>query len=244
MNKNKSMMKKVCYCFLVYLIVSCSKDSTSTNQIREIQLSYSETEINTTFRTAGSVAPVILDWDGEPGTYSIASSSEILRRGAIVFDTLTGQFSWDKDFPVGTYDFTITAKSDEATATVEILMTNTFIKGFFSGGFVTVDFDSEEGYDPSAIPHDYSLRLNDDGSIYIQNYSNPAFEASGTWEIIKGNTLLVAFISNLSGGAATYLRGTLSNSILLPTINGRYGSSIDENQEIEDAIGAFRFEWD
>lgn len=226
---------------LLFLLMACSKDDTA---IRTIRLAYTDTEINTTFRTAGSTAPAILDWDGTPGTYHITSSSEILQRGYIVFDTLTGHFSWGKDFPVGTYDFTITAKSGEATATAEILLTNTFIKGFFCGGFVTVDFGSEEGYDPSAIPMDYGLRLNDDGSIALEKYSNPAFEASGSWEIIKGNSLLVAFISNLSGGETTYLMGSLSNSKSLPSFNGRYGSSIDENHEVVNAVGAFRFEWD
>ena len=226
---------------ILFLLIACSRDDVT---IRTIRLAYAETEINTTFRTVGSAAPFIIDWDGDPGTYHITSSSEILQRGYIVFDTLTGQFSWGKDFPVGAYDFTITAKSGEATAIAEILLTNTFVKGFFSGGFVTVDFESEEGYDPSAVPMDYGLRLNDDGSIAMQEYSNPAFEASGSWKIIKRNTLLVEFISNFSGGETIYLRGSLSNSKSLPSFNGRYGSSINENQEVVNAVGAFRFEWD
>ena len=234
-------MKKICYYFLFCIILSCSKDE---SKARKIQFSYAETEINTTFRVAGSIAPIILDWDGEPGTYSITSSSEILRRNHIKFDSLTGQFSWEKDFPVGSYDFIITAKSGETIATEEILLTNTFIKGFFSGGFVMVDFDLDEGYDPTTIPTDYGLTLNENGSISMEDYTNPAFEASGAWEILPNNSFLVSFVSNLSGGTTTYMRGSLFNSISQPRLSGTYGSSIDENQDIEDAIGAFRFIWD
>lgn len=247
MNKNKITMKKIFYYLVLSIILSCSKDSKSAIEIREIQFSYAETEINTTFRTAGSVAPVILDWDGEPGTYSISSSTGILQENVIAFDTLTGQFSWGKDFPVGTYDFTITANSGNATTSAEITLTNIFIKGFFSGGFAKADFDSEGN--PNFVPLlaiDYGLQLNEDGSISMEKYSNPALTVSGSWAITKEGVLSVEFITNLSGGQATYMLGLLAfdSERKTPLFGGKYGASLDESQEIENPTGIFSFRWD
>ncbi|WP_430908544.1 hypothetical protein [Maribacter sp. 2-571] len=226
---------------LLFLVIACSKnDSPPSGTIR---FEYAEEEINTTFRTVGSIAPSIIQWNGEVGTYSITSSSEILQRNHIVFDSLTGLLSWGKDFPLGTYDFVITAESEGRTQTVEILLINTLTKAFFSGGLQMVDPDAED-LNYSEIPPDYSLSLNEDGTIYMERYSNPAFEASGTWAAVSGGSLLIEFTTNLSGGDVTYMRGFLSNSLNTPSFLGTYGSGIDENQEIVNRIGIFRFEWD
>ena len=79
---------------------------------------------------------------------------------------------------------------------------------------------------------------------YAETESNTTFRVAGSWEILPNNSFLVSFVSNLSGGTTTYMRSSLSNSINQPRLSGTYGSSIDENQDIEDAIGAFRFIWD
>lgn len=231
-----------CLTFL-YLFVSCSKDSASPEPIRQIQLSYPETEINTTFRTEGSIAPNSLQWNGDAGFFTITSSTEILRRDHIAFDSLTGQISWGENLPLGTYDFTVTAQSEETTETVEILLTNTLIKAFFSGGFEKVAADAEE-IDYSTIPVDYALWLNEDGTVSMERYGDPFFSASGNWTAIEGGNILVDFITNLSGGQTTYMHGYLSNSSYLPKFRGEYGSAIDENEEIEDPVGVFSFEWD
>jgi hypothetical protein len=233
-------MKKIYYYILFCTILSCSKDETKT---RRIQLSYAETEINFTFRTEGSVAPIIIDWNGDAGTYSITSSTDILQQGIISFDTLTGQLSWGKDFPVGTYDFSITAKSGETTTTEEITLTNTFTKGFFSGGFKKVDDPDDTIF---AIAIDYGLRLNEDGTISMERYSNPALLFSGNWSITEEGKLSVAFLTNLSGGVTTYMNGFISydEENKQPLFRGDYGSSLDENQEIENPTGIFHFFWD
>ncbi|MFS4446210.1 hypothetical protein [Maribacter sp. 2307UL18-2] len=236
-------MKNILCLALLYLFISCSKDSAAPEPVRKIQLSYPESEINATFRTAGGIAPNIIQWNGDVGFYSITSSTEILRRDHIVFDSLTGQISWGKNLPLGSYDFTITAESGETTETVEILLTNSLIKAFFSGGFEMVDPDVEE-IDYSAIPVDYALWLNEDGTVAMERYSNPAFSAAGNWTTIEGGSILVDFITNLSGGETTYMRGYLANSAYLPKFTGDYGSAVNENQEIEERTGVFRFEWD
>ncbi len=225
---------------ILFLLIACSKDETKT---RKIQLSYAETEINLTFRTEGSVAPTIIDWNGDAGTYSITSSTDILQQGIISFDTLTGQLSWGKDFPVGTYDFSITAKSGETTTTEEITLTNTFTKGFFSGGFKKVDDPDDTIF---IIAIDYGLQLNEDGTISMERYSNPALLFSGNWSITEEGVLSVAFLTNLSGGETTYMSGFLSFGLelKLPRFNGEYGTSINENKEIENPTGIFRFRWD
>ncbi|HDZ04667.1 hypothetical protein LCGC14_0354390 [marine sediment metagenome] len=233
-------MKKIFYFLFFCILLSCSKDETKT---RQIELGYPETEINLIFSTAGSTAPVILNWDGEPGTYSISSSTGILQENVIAFDTITGHFSWGKDFPIGIYDFSITAQSGVTTTTVEITLTNTFIEGFFSGGFQKVS-------DPDEIIltvfNDYGLQLNENGSVSMERYSNPALIVSGNWSITDEGTLSIDFITNLSGGEITYMRGSLSfdSEDKEPLFRGLYGTSLNENQEIENLTGIFYFIWD
>lgn len=130
-------------------------------------------------------------------------------------DSVTGEFSWREDFPLGTYDFSITTKSREATTTVKIVLTNRF----FSGGF----------------------RLNEDRSTSLQKYSNPVFLTSGNWSISEDYNLSIAFISNLSGRETTFMTGSLSfsyDSKLLLFI-GEYGSALNKNQEIENPTEIF-----
>lgn len=226
---------------LFYLVISCSNNNKDP---RVIQLAYPETQIELNFRTAGSITPTIIDWDGEPGTYSIASSNQILQGNVFVLDTLSGQISWGTDFPVGTYYFTITAKSGKTTTAVEIMLTNTFKEGFFSGDFQAI-IDPENPLS-GIVAIDYGLRLNEDGSILMEKYSNPALLFSGNWSITEDGGLSVAFLTNLSGGKTTYMKGFLTFSEeenKLPLFNGKYGASLDENQEIENQTGIFIFLW-
>lgn len=236
------MIRKIYFITLFCILLGCNKEDTNR---RKIVLAYADTEINTIFRTAGSIAPVILDWDGEPGTYSISSSTEILQRDHVVFDSLTGQLSWVRNLPLGTFDFTITTTSGEATSSVELILTNTFIKGFFGGSFVIADVnDEEEVIDFSGIPNEYGLRLKEDGTIYMQKYDDPTFEASGTWVTIEGGTVSITVATNLSGGDTTYMRGFIANTGTSPLFRGTYGASISSENEIIDPVGAFNFKWD
>lgn len=101
-------MKQLIIILILILIIACGKDDAHLDSIR---LSYPEGEINITFRTKASITPSIIDWNGNSGFYGVSSSTEILQRDQVVFDSLTGSISWDKNFPVGTYDFTVTAKN-------------------------------------------------------------------------------------------------------------------------------------
>jgi len=39
----------------------------------------------------------------------------------------------------------------------------------------------------------------------------------------EGGTISVEFLTNLSGGVPTYMRGFMSNSLVLPKFQGEYG---------------------
>jgi len=80
----------------------------------------------------------------------------------------------------------------------------------------------------------------------MERYSNPALLFSGNWSITEEGNLSVAFLTNLSGGVTTYMKGFISydEENKQPLFRGDYGSSLDENQEIENLTGIFRFIWD
>lgn len=219
-------------------MLGCSKEETPT---RQILFSYPETEVNTSFSNSGSIAPDNLFWDGEPGTFSISSSSDILNQNLITFDTATGKLSWGKNFPLGTYVFNITAQSGSAFAVVEIIVTNTFTKGSYAGGFLMAD---NPDFINDALAPDYTLQLKEDGTIFMDRFSNPGFMAGGNWSISKEGDLSIAFVSNLSAGVITYMTGSFffSSEIASPHIKGEYGPSLNENQKIENPTGLFRFD--
>lgn len=231
-------MKKILFFVCLSLITGCSKEKTQT---REILLSYPETEVNIIFTNSGSISPDNIFWDGEPGTFSISSSSDILEQNLITFDSVTGEFSWGKNFPLGTYVFNIAAQSGSAIAIVEIVVINTFQEGTYAGGFIMGD---NPDFIDEALAPDYTLQLKEDGTVFMDRFSNPGFMAAGNWSISKEGGLSITFISNLSAGAATYMTGSFffSSAIAPAHIKGEYGPFLNEKQEIENPTGLFRFD--
>lgn len=229
------------------VLAACNKNDDSAPMIVEEEMvngmsfSYPDSLILTKFRKAGSFAPNKLYWNGEKGTFSISSTTEILQRDAILFEESTGIIFWSRLLPLGEYDFTITAKNGNDSVSTQVLLKNEFDKGFFSGGFKTGVPDEIA---PDDIETDYGLRLNEDKTITMTSYSDPTFSAAGTWQS-AGSRVLVEFSTTLSGGEPTFMNGFLNNGVeLRPRFEGIYGPEQEASGAILTPTGKFLFKWD
>ncbi|NER17071.1 hypothetical protein [Spongiivirga citrea] len=216
---------------------SCSNDDIE-NSTSGIHFEYAASTLETTFRNDGSYAPVILDWNGDVGTFSISSPSEILSRGHIVIDENTGVISWESNVPLGEWLLIIEARNSNTTATVEITFSNKFVKGFFVGGFVE---DTSDEPDYAAIPNEYVLTLKEGGTFLMENFDNSDLDFEGTWEANGSN--LIATKDEETGVEPFKMAGFISVSSQTK-IDGKYGTSISSEGEITDLKGIFRFELD
>lgn len=242
--KNLSILHP-CLGLLIAMAValSCNNDDGATQSELEevlnagITLAYPDSLVQTTFRKPGSMAPNTFDWKGEKGTLSISSSTEILQRDDIKFEESTGIIFWSRRLPLGEFDLTVTAKNSNDSVSAKIVLAHKFDKGFFGGGFLAGDLAE---IDPTTIPTEYGLTLNEDQTVSLLDYTDPTFSASGTWEALGGDTIAIEFSSN---GQTTYMKGNLFNDIQ-PKIDGTYGGERDASGEISNATGRFLFKWD
>lgn len=239
---------QICFGLIIgmALFQSCNKDDGLVNNQSEeqfvptISLGYPDSLVHTPFRKQGSIAPNALNWNGEKGTLSISSTTEILSSDDIKFEEDTGIIFWSRFLPLGEFDLIIAAKNSKNSVKTKILLNNTFDKGFFSGGFKA---GNPMEIDPTTIQSKYGLTLHEDQTVSMSDYNNPTFSVSGRWEILGGANIAIEFISSLSGGKTTYMKGYMLNGVG-PKIEGVYGGERDSSGEILNPTGKFLFKWD
>ncbi|MBD0777596.1 hypothetical protein HPE56_07310 [Maribacter sp. ANRC-HE7] len=238
---------KTCFIFftLTVLLQSCNNDDSPTQKGTDkemgILLRYPDSLVETIFRKQGSLAPIEIDWNGEKGTLSISSTTTILESNNIQFEEDTGIIFWSRLLPLGEFDLTITAKNSKDAVDTNILFSNRFDRGYFSGGF---EAGNPTEIDPTTIPVEYGLTLHEDHTVSMINYTDPAFIASGIWETLEGPNIAIEYTSN---GETTYMKGQLyHNGELpnLPVLEGVYGAGKDASGEIIAPEGRFLFKWD
>lgn len=217
--------------------VGCSSDD-DENSLTGIRFEYATTTIETTFLNDGSYAPVILDWSGDVGTFSMSSPSEILRRGHIVIDENTGVISWQSNLPLGEWLLIVEARNSTSSATIEITFSNKFVKGLFVGGFLE---DTSDEPDYSMILNEYVLTLKEDSTFLAENFDNSDLDFEGTWEADGPN--FIATKDEETGSEPIKMVGFITTGSQ-GKITGQYGASISSEGEITDLKGIFRFELD
>ncbi|WP_109302116.1 hypothetical protein [Aquimarina sp. AU474] len=218
---------------LISLLWACSSDDDSGN----IRLEYPEV-FETLYLNETEVSPTVLDWQGEIGTLSISSTTEILNRPVVFFDEDTGVISWGNRLPLGAFPFVIEAKNSTSTARFEIIIENKFEEGLFEGGFLE---DTSDEPDFSMISQEYFLTFLDDGTFTMQNFDMPDLSFEGEW-IIDGSRVIATRIDDMAANdfiMVGYI--SVGNS---PGFSGRYGSSLNDQDEIQDFEGIFRFDLD
>ncbi|MEO9893628.1 hypothetical protein [Aurantibacter sp.] len=234
----------VIFFILINFLESCNKDDalvqTDVDEKNGISLKYPDSLVQTTFRKQGSIAPIEIDWNGEKGTLSISSTTTILESNNIKFEEDTGIIFWSRLLPLGEFDLTVSAKNNTDSVSTKIKLKHNFDKGYFSGGFKA---GNPTEIDPTTISDVYGLTLHEDHTVDLNEYSDPTFSASGTWQPLENGTITIEYISN---GETTYMKGELYIEELenKPILDGVYSNQKNESWDIPNPIGRFVFRWD
>ncbi|MFP2995588.1 hypothetical protein ABN763_06740 [Spongiivirga sp. MCCC 1A20706] len=230
----KKLMNNMLLSTLLLGLIGCNKDDGT--DVLPIRLQYSDNP-STTYRTAGTLTPIIIDWNGEAGSFEVTTESEILRRDVMTFDSITGVFSWQNELPLGAWDFTVTARNSMTSASVMFTFKNEFVEGVFTGGFIeNLEVDTT---DQGNFPPAYTISLNEDKTITMTKFDDPTFSAVGEWRHRQGGSFNVEFITALSAPNIIYLDGFIYAGN--PRFSGKYGNGINEDGTIKDPSGTFSF---
>lgn len=233
-------MKKILVSLLlISLHIGCSNDDDSSNNLN---INYDQNIIEITFRQSGETTAPQINWSGNEGTFSattLTTPGDDDFVGRVVFiDKLTGVISWDNRVPLGEKDIIITAVNATQTATTRITMINNFKNGLFIGGFNT---DTSDEPDFSEIINDTSMLLSEDGTANLTALDESNFEGTGTWTA-DGATVIVNFSTNDTPPQEIVMVGYMyaSNG----DFSGRWGTGLNQDNEVENVMGLFSFEND
>ncbi|MBW1298883.1 hypothetical protein [Aquimarina litoralis] len=233
-------MKKTIYSLLlISLQFACSNDDDSSNTLN---INYDQSIVEITFRQAGETTAPQINWFGNEGTFSATTltmpGDDDLVGRVIFIDKLTGVISWDNRVPLGEKDIIITAVNATQTATERITLINNFKNGLFIGGFNT---DTSDEPDFSGIINDTSMVLSEDGTADLIASDGSNFEGVGNWTA-DGSTVIVNFSTNESPPKEIVMVGFMFASS--GGFEGRWGTGLNEDNEVENVMGLFSFEND
>ncbi|WP_108804674.1 hypothetical protein [Aquimarina sp. Aq107] len=221
--------------FFIIIINACNNDD-DNNGLRVV---YEESFIETSFLEAGETLPPAVNWSEERGTFSATTlpntaPDDLFNRNTLSIDEETGVLSWDRSIPLGETEVFITASNSIESTTVTVTIKNTFIEGLFYGGFNNdVTDNSNESFGSGS-----SINFTKEGTAGLLGISDgDIFSMEGTW-IIDGSIMTVNFDNN-----NRVLKGYLNGRSGEPgaTFRGEWGEGLDQNNNIENINGAFRF---
>lgn len=222
---------------LLFLVIinSCNND----DDINGLRIAYEENFIEVSFLEAGETTVPAVNWSGERGTFSATTlpdtaPDDLFNRNTLSIDEETGVLSWDRSIPLGETEVFIIASNSIESATITVTIKNSFVEGLFYGGFNNdVTDHSNESFESGN-----SINFTKEGTAGLLGVSDgDIFSMEGTWAI-DGAIMTVNFDNNnrvLKG----YLNGRSGEPAA--TFNGEWGEGLDQNNNIENINGAFRF---
>ncbi|WP_299182091.1 hypothetical protein [uncultured Aquimarina sp.] len=234
--------------FLV-IISACSSDDDSNN----ISIEYEKSFIETSFLEEGETIPPTINMIEENGTFSattLPSSEGVDLVGNSIFvNSQTGVLSWNNSLPLGEINVFITASNEFGTGSVTITINNVFIgrSNYMSGGF---NNNTPDDPSPPIIQDNLLLRLRDDGVVSLLSEYDSTVVGSGNWKA-EGDTIKASYTHIDYPGENLIMKGVLST--ILPDdpaidseiiFSGLWGKGLDENDNIEELMGAFSFKDD
>ncbi|WP_299435723.1 hypothetical protein [uncultured Aquimarina sp.] len=231
---------------LVFFVIihACTSDDDSNG----LRIEYENSFIETLFLEAGETAPPVVNWSGEKGTFSattlpITAPDDLFNRNLSI-DEETGALSWDRSIPLGETEVFITASNSLESTTISVTINNTFIEGLFVGGFNNDTSDEPNFF---TIENDTFLILSKDGTAALSSTSDSdvSFIGTGTWTADDGD-ITINYITTNSPGENLVMKGFLNgrNSLPAALFSGKWGKELNQNNNIENLMGIFRFEND
>ncbi|TSE09370.1 hypothetical protein [Aquimarina algiphila] len=224
--------------FGLLFILSCKSDDDSSG-LNTLDIAYEQNFIETSFLEAGETAPPLVNWSGEKVTFSATTlpntAPDDLFNINMSIDEETGVLSWDRSIPLGKTDIFITASNALESTTVLVTINNTFVEGLFYGGF---NDDISDEPNTSTTTSDGSLALSKEGTAGLLISSDgDIISIDGTWTIDE-SLITINFNTN-----NRVLKGIMNgeNDEPAATFIGQWGEGLDQNNNIENLKGAFRF---
>ncbi len=190
---------KIILLFALTLIMSCSNEDDSPT-ISNPSVTYASTNVDAMFSQIGNSAAPTVNWNGNQGSFSLASTTE-----GLSINSTSGVLNWTKMLPIGNHNIQVIATNSSGQTTINITINNPF-QGEFVGDYGSSNY--------------FSLDFNSNGTINIKanDESNPSL-ASGTWTL-TGNNILINYTYDVGGDYS--LNGTLSQTSSQATLNGNW----------------------
>ena len=237
--------------FLV-IVLACNNDDDS-NTLEVLNIEYEKSFIETSFLEEGETIPPTINMIGESVTFSATTSSapdEFNLVGYSIFiNSETGVLSWNHSLPLGETKVVISASNEFGTVMTEITINNVF-KGRsnnMTGGFN----NDTSGYPLSPITeNNLLLQLRDAGVVTLVSEFDLTVVGSGNWKA-EGGTIKVSYTHIDYPGENLLMKGNLFKKFHDdPAIDseivfsGLWGKGLDENDNIKELMGEFRFKDD
>jgi len=182
-------------CFLT----SCSTDDdTASPTISAPSVTYSSTNVNATFFQEGNSTVPTVNWNGNQGAFSLASTIN-----GLSINSTTGVLNWTKELAPDTYNLQVIATNSAGQTSINITIHNP-LQGTFTGVYDDISF--------------FEIQFNPDGSLELRanDETNPTL-ATGTWTLNSTN-ILIDYTYDAGGDYS--LSGTLTQSATTATYAG------------------------
>ena len=195
---------KIILLFALTLIMSCSNEDDSPT-ISSPSVTYASTNLEALFSQIGNSAAPNVNWNGNQGSFSLASTTEGLN-----INSTSGVINWTKMLPIGNHNVQVIATNSSGQTTINLTINNPF-QGEFIGDYDSFNY--------------FSLDFNSNGTINIKanDESNPSL-ASGTWAL-TGNNILINY--SYDNGDDYSLNGTLSQTPTQASLSGDWFYDFD-----------------
>jgi len=147
---------------LSFILLGCSNEDDNIS-ITSPEISYSQTQLTTTFLSEESSSAPNINWNGEQGNLSIVPQID-----GLSINGNSGVLSWSRFLKPGNYNFQVIASNSAGQKTIDITLENEF-EGTFTGTYDNVQFFEFEFFRNGEV----GVRANSETSPDI---------AVGTWE--------------------------------------------------------------
>ncbi|WP_103069161.1 hypothetical protein [Aquimarina sediminis] len=238
--------------FLILIMYACNNDDDANDLLviddnsNSLMITYEKERIEITFLEIGETESPTVNWSEEKGSFSATSLTTVggddLVGKAVFIDEETGVLTWDRSLPLGESEIFVTASNSSETATTTLAIKNTFVKGFFVGGF---NNDTSDDPDISTIINDTFLELLEDRTAIFSS-EDPTFSGTGTW-VAEGSVILIEYTTTDNPGENFVMQGSMvgrTNVLPIVLFEGRWGKDLNADNNIEDVMGLFLFEID
>jgi hypothetical protein len=162
----------ILFALLLISSLGCEQVDDITGGADTPSVTYPATTLDADFYKPGSSAAPTINWNGDQGSISLASTLD-----GLSINSTTGQLQWTKMLPPGTHRVDVVVSNSEGQVVVPMTLQNP-LSGTFTGTYDNFNF--------------FSFDLLQDGSIRLRaDDENDPATGSGTWTYENGKVRAV-----------------------------------------------------